>query len=227
MTIRKSEARDKLAFYKVLVFSLVFLLITPPVHAGAGEGPYITLTGSLNMYEDMDLTNLDTNLDPVITGWGSYLKTDTGFGFNHSIGYIFTNKFSMEVEFSSQGGKFGRACSSAGCAEGQKSKLDGDIETKSFLANAIHYFNSEEPLSLYAGYGAGIAFHEATLEGFDDGAETTLAYQFKIGIDLQLNQHIDLLTGYRFLATDQADFGFFRVGDVTTHSLEAGIKYNF
>ena len=113
-----------------------------------------------------------------------------------------------------------------GCEEGQKSSLDGNIETKALLANAIHYFNGDQALSPYVGYGAGVAFHNASLFDHDDGAQTTFAYQFKTGIDLELTQHINLLTGYRYLSADQPDFGFFKA-DVTTHSLEIGIKYNF
>jgi opacity protein-like surface antigen len=132
----------------------------------------------------------------------------------------------MEVEFSSQGGSFGRACSKNGCAEGQKTALDGDIETKSLLVNAIHFFNTSESFHPYVGYGVGTAFHEATLDEHEDGAQTTFAYQFKTGIELNLNQHINLFTGYRFFTTDEPDFGFFK-GDVTTHSFETGIKYHF
>jgi len=226
MKYQKYGFKDKPTFYEALVFAVAFLLTVTPVHAGVGQGPYLTLTGSLNMYEDSDLMEVSSQLPNYIQTWGSYLEIDLGLGFNHSIGYSFGDAFSMEVEFSSQGGKFGTACSSAGCAEGQKTALDGDIETKSLLVNGIHFFNTSETLSPYVGYGFGTAFHEATLDGHDDGAQTTFAYQFKTGIDLELNQHINLLMGYRFFTTDDPNFGFF-IGDVTTHSLEAGIKYHF
>ena len=226
MTYRKSGISDKPIFYEVLVFVIAFLLIATPVHAGVGEGPYLTLSGTINMYEDTDLMDVSTALPTYIQEPGSSLEIDFGGGFNHSIGYSFGNAFSMEVEFSSQGGKFGRACTSVGCAEGQKSNLDGDIETKSLLVNGIHFFNTSEALSPYIGYGVGTAFHEATLDGHADGAQMTFAYQFKSGIDLKLNQHINLLMGYRFFTTDEPDFGFFK-GGVTSHGLEAGIKYHF
>ena len=226
MQYQQSGFRDKPTFYEILVFAIAFMLTVAPVHAGVGEGPYLTLSGSINMYEDTDLTDVSPQLPDYVQTWGSYLEIDLGLGFNHSIGYSFGDAFSMEVEFSSQGGKFGTACSNAGCAEGQKTVLDGDIETKALLVNGIHFFNTSEPLSPYIGYGVGTAFHEATLGGFDDGAQTTFAYQFKTGVDLKLNQHIDLLMGYRFFTTDQPDFGFFKA-EVTTHSMEAGIKYHF
>ena len=65
---------------------------------------------------------------------------------------------------------------------------------------------------------------EASLEGFSDGSHRAFAYQFKVGIDLELSQNMGLLMGYRFFSTDNPKFGVF-TGEMTTHSLEAGIKY--
>lgn len=225
MTYKISRLKDKITFHEALIFIFVFLLMVNPVYAGVGEGPYLTLSGTINLYEDTDITNVSTVLPEIVQGWGSYIDIESGLGFNHSIGYTF-GSFSIETEFSSQGGKFGRACAGTECGLGTSTKLDGDIETKSLLVNAIHSFNNSEALSPYVGYGVGVAFHEATLDSHEDGAQTTFAYQFRTGINLKLNHHIDLLAGYRFFTTDKADFGFFLV-DVTTHSLEAGIRYNF
>ena len=226
MIHQKCGFKDKSTFYKILVFAIAFLLITIPVHAGVGEGPYLTFSGTINSYEDTDLVDVTAVLPTYIQEPGSFLEIDLGLGFNHSVGYSFGGAFSMEVEFSSQGGKFGNACSGIFCDSTKTTALDGDIETKSLLVNAIHFFNGSESISPYIGYGIGTAFHEATLEGHDDGAQTTFAYQFRTGIELRLNQHINLMTGYRFFTTDQPNFGFFTV-DVTTHSMEAGIKYHF
>lgn len=227
MAYIKQRIVIKFVLHKILLLSAAFLLAWAPVYAEVGEGPYLTLSGTINIYEDMDLTDVSEKLDPIIQTWGSYLKTDSGIGFNHSIGYSFGSAFSMEVEFSSQAGNFGHACSNIGtCAEGQKTELDGDIETKSLLVNALHFFNTGGTLSPYFGYGIGTAFHEATLQDHEDGAQTTFAYQFKTGIELILNEHFNLFTGYRFFSTDDPDFGFFK-GEVTTHSMEAGIKYHF
>ena len=226
MIHQKCGFRDKSTFYKILACAIAFLLMAAPAHADVGEGPYLTFSGTINSYEDTDLLDVTTALPEAIQAPGSFLEIDLGLGFNHSVGYSFGGAFSMEVEFSSQQGKFGSACSGIFCDATTSTALDGDIETKSLLVNAIHIFNGSESLSPYIGYGIGTAFHEATLEGHDDGAQTTFAYQFRTGIELRLNQHINLMTGYRFFTTDQPNFGFFTV-DVTTHSMEAGIKYHF
>lgn len=92
------------------------------------------------------------------------------------------------------------------------------------MLNAIYHFDMGEVFSPYAGYGIGTAFYEASLEGFSDGSHRAFAFQFKVGIDLELSQNMGLLMGYRFFSTDNPKFGFF-TGEMTTHSLEAGIKH--
>ena len=74
------EFGDKPIFHKILAFIIVFLLTITPVHAGVGEGPYLTLSGTINMYEDIDLMDVSTQLDPIIQTWGSYLNIDSGAG---------------------------------------------------------------------------------------------------------------------------------------------------
>ena len=226
MTCPRTRLKNKPALYAILVFSIACLLTAIPVRAEVGEGLYLTFAGTINTYEDMNLTDPVATLPDFLKEWGSYLKTDAGIGFNHSIGYNFGSEFSLEVEFSSQGGEFDRGCSHASCIEALSEKMDGDIETKSLLVNGIYFFDYSETISPYIGWGVGTAFHEATLDGYDDGAQTTFAYQFKTGIDLKLSHHINLFTGYRFFTTDDPDFGFFK-GEVTSHSLEAGIRYYF
>lgn len=221
MNYPKSGFRDKPIFYGILVFAIMFLLTTPPVHAGGGTGPYITFSGSINVFEDMDLSNQNSTLGAILTAVGASLETDTGLGFNHSLGYKFGQSFSTELEFSFRKGNFATGTSSVG-----KTAVDGDMDSKSLLLNAIYHFDFSQSFSPYIGYGIGVTFHEATLDGFDDGEQRTFAYQFKMGVDLEFSQNMALVMGYRFFATDDPDFGFF-TGEVATHSLEAGIKYFF
>ena len=225
MNNRKRKNRINCILCEILLYSMFFLFTTTPTHAGNDEGPYLTLTGAINIYEDLDLSDVGSGFPDNIVASGSTATVDLGAGFSHSIGYSFGSAFSMEVEFSSQGANWDRACSSSGCGTDASTKLQGDVETKSLLLNAIHHFNIDHIFTPYVGYGIGTAFHEATLSDYTDGAQTTFAYQLKLGIDMEMTQHINLLTGYRFLTTDEPDFGFFK-GGITTHSLEAGIKYN-
>ena len=98
--------------------------------------------------------------------------------------------------------------------------------TKSFLLNGIYYFDIREFYTPYIGYGIGITFHEATQNGFDEGEDTRLAYQLKMGVDMKFNRKLSLLLGYRYFTTNNPRFGFF-TGETASHDIEAGIKFHF
>ena len=123
MSYPKPESRQKPIFYKILVFAIAFLLLAVPGHAANEPGAYFTLTGSMDMYADMEPSNRDSSLANI-----TVFETETGLGFNHSIGYQFRNSFSTELEFSYRGGDFGPG-------------VHGDITSKSFLVNGIYSFN--------------------------------------------------------------------------------------
>lgn len=142
-----SKHRQKPAFHKILVIAIAFFFLAFPAHA-VTEGPYFTLTGSIGTFEDMALTNVDSTLASTNIGAGF---EDTGLGFNHSIGYQFKNSFSAELEFSYKGRDF-------------RGSVDGDMTSKSFIANGIYSFNIREFYTPYIGYGIGYAFHEANIE---------------------------------------------------------------
>ena len=212
------KSRQKPAFHKILVISVAFLLLAVPAHASNEVGPYFTFTGSMDMFEDMTLVNKDSSTVPSA---GDSLETETELGFTHSIGYQFRNSLSAELEFSYKSADFGAANS-----DSDESKIDGDINTKSLLLNGIYYFDIREFYTPYIGYGIGIAVHEATLDGFDEGEDTTFAHQFKMGVDMEFNRKVSWLLGYRYSATSDPKLGFFD-GEITTHSIEGGVKFHF
>ena len=202
----------KPTFCKILVFAIASLLLAVPAHASNEAGPYFTLTGSIDTFEDTTLNNVDSSLSPVSTKVGQ----DTGLGFNHSIGYRFKNSFSTELEFSYKGGKFNSA-----------SGLDGDMTTKSFLVNGMYSFDIRKFYTPYVGYGIGFAFHEATIDGKGDEGNTTLAYQLKVGVDMEFSRKLSLLLGYRYFTTNNPDFYGFFTAESSSHGIEAGVKFHF
>ena len=207
----KSKLGLKPTFCKILVFAIVSLLLAVPAHASNEVGPYFTFTGSMDMFEDMTLVNKDSSAVPLA---GDSLETETGLGFNHSIGYQFRNSFSTELEFSYKGGDFGPGA-------------HGDITSKSFLVNGIYSFNIREFYTPYIGYGMGIAFHEASINHWGDRADTTLAYQLKMGVDMEFSRKLSLLLGYRYFTTNDPSFDGYFVGESSAHGIEAGMKFHF
>ena len=210
-----SKSRQKPAFHKILVIAIVFFFLALPVHA-VTEGPYFTLTGSIDTFKDMTLTSIDSDL-----GVRSNMGRETGLGFNHSIGYQFKNSFSTELEFSYKGGDFKPS------TEESATGLDGDMTTKSFLVNGIYSFNIREFYTPYIGYGVGLASHEANVKDYKERGHGTLAYQLKMGVDMEFSRKLSLLLGYRYFATDNPDFTGFFTAESSSHSIEAGVKFHF
>ena len=205
-----SKHRQKPAFHKILIIAIVFLFLALPAHA-VTEGPYFTLTGSIDSFEDMALTSVDSSLASTNIGAGF---EDTGVGFNHSIGYQFKNSVSTELEFSYKDRDF-------------RGAVDGDMTSKSFIANGIYSFNIREFYTPYVGYGIGYTFHEANIQGYGDRTDTTLAHQLKIGIDMEFTQKLSLLVGYRYFTSNSPEFKGWFSAETASHGIEAGVKFNF
>ena len=206
-----SKSRQKPVSHKILVITITFLLLAVPAHASNEVRAYFTFTGSMDMFEDMTLVNKDSS---VVPSAGDSLETETGLGFNHSIGYQFKNSFSTELEFSYKGRDF-------------RGAVDGDMTSKAFMANGIYSFNIREFYTPYVGYGIGYAFHEANLQGYGDRTDTTLAHQLKIGVDMEFSRRLSLLVGYRYLTTDSPTLPGYFTAESSSHGIEAGVKFYF
>ena len=212
----KSKLGLKPIFCKILVFAIASLLLAVPAHASNEAGPYFTLTGSIDTFEDMTLTNIDSDV-----GVRSNMGREIGLGFNHSIGYQFRNSFSTELEFSYKGGNFQPS------TDLETDGLDGDMTTKSFLVNGIYSFNIREFYTPYIGYGVGLASHEANVKDKGDRSHGTLAYQLKMGVDMEFSRKLSLLLGYRYFATNNPEFVGLFTAESSSHSIEAGVKFHF
>ena len=205
-----SKSRQKPAFHKILVITVAFFFLALPAHA-VTEGPYFTLTGSIDAFEDMAVSSVDSSLlsTNITAGF-----EDTGLGFNHSIGYQFKNSFSAELEFSYKGRDF-------------RGAVDGDMTSKSFMANGIYSFNIRELYTPYVGYGIGYTFHEANIERYGDRTDTTLAHQLKMGVDMEFSRKLSLLVGYRYFTSNNPDFKGWFSGESASHGIETGLKFHF
>lgn len=205
-----SKSRQKPAFHKILVIAMAFFFLALPAHA-VTEGPYFTLTGSIDSFEEMAPSNVDTSLASTNIGAGF---EDTGLGFNHSIGYQFKNSFRTELEFSYKARDF-------------RGAVDGDMTSKSFIANGIYSFDIREFYTPYVGYGIGYTFHEVNIRSYGDRTDTTLAHQLKMGIDMEFSRKLSLLVGYRYLTTNSPTFKQYFSSENSSHGIEAGVKFHF
>ena len=205
-----SKSRQKPAFHKILVITMAFFFLALPAHA-VTEGPYFTLTGSIDTFEEMALSSVDSSLASTNISAGF---EDTGLGFNHSIGYQFKNSFSAELEFSYKGRDF-------------RGAVDGDMTSKSFIANGIYSFNIREFYTPYVGYGIGYTFHEVNIQSYGDRTDTTLAHQLKMGVDMEFSRRLSLRVGYRYFTTNSPTFKQYFSSENSSHGIEAGVKFHF
>ena len=205
-----SKSRQKPAFHKILVITMGFFFLALPAHA-VTEGPYFTLTGSIDTFEEMALSSIDSSLANTNISAGF---EDTGLGFNHSIGYQFKNSFSAELEFSYKGRDF-------------RGAVDGDMTSKSFIANGIYSFNIREFYTPYVGYGIGYTFHEVNIQSYGDRTDTTLAHQLKMGVDMEFSRRLSLRVGYRYFTTNSPTFKQYFSSENSSHGIEAGVKFHF
>ena len=205
-----SKSRQKPAFHRILVITMTFFFLALPAHA-VTEGLYFTLTGSIDTFEEMALSSVDSSLASTNISAGF---EDTGLGFNHSIGYQFKNSFSAELEFSYKGRDF-------------RGAVDGDMTSKSFIANGIYSFNIREFYTPYVGYGIGYTFHEVNIQSYGDRTDTTLAHQLKMGVDMEFSRRLSLRVGYRYFTTNSPTFKQYFSSENSSHGIEAGVKFHF
>ena len=205
-----SKSRQKPAFHKILVITMTFFFLALPAHA-VTEGLYFTLTGSIDTFEEMALSSVDSSLANTNISAGF---EDIGLGFNHSIGYQFKNSFSAELEFSYKGRDF-------------RGAVDGDMTSKSFIANGIYSFNIREFYTPYVGYGIGYTFHEVNIQSYGDRTDTTLAHQLKMGVDMEFSRRLSLRVGYRYFTTNSPTFKQYFSSENSSHGIEAGVKFHF
>ena len=203
------KSRQKTAFHKILLITMAFFFLALPAHA-VTEGLYFTLTGSIDIFEDLTLTGKVNTSVPS----GTSIEKETGLGFNHAIGYQFKNSFSTELEFSYKGRDF-------------RGDVGGDMTSKSFIANGIYSFNIREFYTPYVGYGIGYTFHEANIKSYGDRTDTTMAHQLKMGVDMEISRKLSLLVGYRYFTSNSPTLEQYFSSEISSHAIEAGVKFHF
>lgn len=122
------------------------------------------------------------------------------------------------------------------------SSLRGDLFHVTLMANAILGIDMGELTGMaawsgvrpYVGAGVGAAYSSVrgvtaeTPDGEDnrgDSSETSLAYQFIVGLEYQLSDYVSLVTDYRYFVIDDIAGGDF--GEATQDLWTIGVKVNY
>lgn len=187
---------------KSIIFGAAFLLCAGSAAAYEPDqrgdaGPYVSAR--------LGAVFLDADEIPDI------FEVDTGFSVLGSLGYDLGN---LKVE-----GEVGWRRIEAGPVFVE----EDDIVT--FFANAFYEF----PYGFirpYVGAGAGLSVvHVEANDGFFfiDETESSFAYQIIGGLAIPLTVNMDLVTDYRFMATEGLEFG----PEAETHNITGGVRINF
>ncbi|MFQ5717733.1 MAG: outer membrane protein, partial [Nitrospinales bacterium] len=207
--------------------------IAAPSSADDREGFYLSLSGLFGIAEDSPIHSQNFGATPAATNAvlnALNAKVDTGIGlsFAHAAGFKFDSGFRAEAEFSYRDADLDRAFSSAG-----STVINGDINIKSWLFNAVYDFETYTRFTPYLGYGVGVALQEGSLStiggipaGLGKGTDVTFAYQILTGVVYSLNDNVDVGVGYRYFGTSNPDFGFF-ASEIDIHNLEVTLRYYF
>ena len=103
------------------------------------------------------------------------------------------------------------------------------MSSKSFLVNGIYSFNIREFYTPTLDMELVTLFMKqiSTAQFYGDRADTTLAYQLKMGVDMEFSRKLSLLLGYRYFTTNNPEFDGYFTAESSSHGIEAGVKFHF
>ena len=227
---------------RILVIAAGLLLIAAPSFADDREGFYMSLSGLYGIADDSPIHSQHFGTSPaatdaVLNALNAKVDTDIGLSFSHAAGFKFDSGFRAEAEFSYRDADLNRVFIPAGSTSiintSGSTLINGDINIKSWLFNAVYDFETFTLFTPYLGYGVGVALQEGALStvrgiptGLSKGTDITFAYQILAGIVYTLSDHVDVGLGYRYFGTSNPDFGFF-VSEIDIHNLEVTLRYYF
>ena len=115
---------------------------------------------------------------------------------------------------------------------GRSWKLDGDVTTVSYMANAYYDFKNESRYTPFVGGGLGLANVEYDLDKIDGDKinekddDNVMAYQIILGGSFAATERLDIDLQYRYFATKDPDL-FDADLEYQTHNVMLGLRYNF
>ena len=240
--------KNTLNFKKIAVAACLSTVMVTPMAQAANDGWYVG--ASVGSY-DVDDSTFSSN--GVVGGVQSprsvTVDSDSDIGFGGTVGYRFKgNKFgAVRVEGEFQYSKHDVETINFNVAEFQRSDgfVQGDIETTQLFVNVVQEFKGlSKGVRPYVGVGFGLSEfygdfqYNPTLGAEIDDDDIGLAYQFFIGVDVDLTDRLTGFADYHFIKTDDFDLertgggagGFsstLQEGDVDLDVFTVGLRYSF
>lgn len=198
------------------IWGLAMLLLLPVGTAQAEPSPYIGVTGAVSRTE---VTNGGANTSPSgFVNRGNGYNVSGGFSFHVGMDHLyqFTPEVSLRGELElrkNTDDKFSSPSFPGFPPPLGAEKYNIAHESYGGLVNLyVDYRLPENPLSLYAGGGAGIYKHDvsvydSTIRGSKDSAE--FAYQLGVGGMYHYNDDVRFTIGARYLDSGSSNIALF------------------
>ena len=224
---------------RLLGFLLVSVLLPTGVSAQEHR-PYIVMSGLLLALVESDGTYADN--DGAVS---AEFDMDAGYGATLAFGYGATPGISGEIEVGYRttghsGIENVKITDSSGAAASIPGNISatGNLNTSSLMVNGYYTFDTRV-FRPYVGVGVGLAQHNWKNSGqylehgdaevyvprtTDD--DVVFAYQFMVGLNWAFADNTEARAGYRYFATNRADFDGIKAG-YATHNVDAGLIIRF
>lgn len=196
----------------VIVAAVLALLMIPAMSFAEPPrtGPYVSGFLGVNVLQNTDVSGTDFGGVPI----NDRVEFDPGINVGGSGGYDF-GYFRLEGELSYKHAEISAVNDRISSARFASTR--GSLGAFAAMANAFFDLHNDSPVTPYFGGGLGFAtLHLSDVTGIPAGGtrgtlyleddDTVLAYQVGGGMEIALNRRISLDLGYRYFATDNANF---------------------
>lgn len=196
-----------------LLVALPTLALADATHQGQHrQGPYFSAFLGVTAPKDADATT-DQYPAPIVT-FNDRIEFDPGVYIGGTGGYDF-GILRLEGELSYKHNEMKTITDRDTGARYRN--VDGNVGLVAFMANVFLDLHNDTPVTPYLGGGIGFAtIRISDTYGTDNSGTRSLlfvedddsvfAYQAGGGLDIALNRRISLDLGYRYFATDTANF---------------------
>lgn len=218
---------------KTVIPLLMCLLLLPCAAMAAApvQGPYVSGFIGASIPSGSDTTSTD-----FVTGnsFSDRVKFDPGINLGGTGGYDF-GMVRLEGELSY---KYSEMKSITNRITGARlQNVDGNLGVLAFMANGFFDFHNNTPVTPYIGGGIGFAslqlsdtFSRNVLV-YGESDDLVFAWQAGGGVEVALNRLLSLDLGYRYFATERADFESNRAIDTRmkfqSHNATVGVRFKF
>ncbi|MFN2141178.1 MAG: outer membrane protein [Candidatus Promineifilaceae bacterium] len=199
------------------------IIVAGSTLAEAGQGTYVGLNLGAAIPNDSDVTESVYGYDVSYS-----VEAGTGFAAGATVGYVFANNFRVEGEFAYQKNDLDKIK-----VLGFNLNANGDIESLGLLLNGYYEYVDKSGIILNIGGGIGfmnVAANDFNIEGSGvsnvDDDDTVFAYQAGVGIGYAINAKLAIDLKYRYMGTDNPNFGGAEV-EYSTNNIYAGIRFGF